>query len=41
MTTSGDRLVVSLGGSGPECRSILIVDMRTGKTVGELKLSDQ
>jgi hypothetical protein len=41
MTTSGDRLIVSLGGGGPECRGILIADMRTGKLIGQFKLSGQ
>ena len=41
MATSGDRLLLSLGGSGPDCRGILIADMATGKLIGQFKFSDK
>ena len=41
MTTSGDRLVLSIGGAGADCRRILIADMTTGKLIGQFQLSGQ
>lgn len=39
MTTSGDRLILSLSGDGADCRRILIADMVSGKLIGQFELN--
>lgn len=37
-SVDGDRLILTLSGNAPDCRRVLIADMKTGKLIGQFDL---